>query len=150
MASVNKAILMGNLGRDPEVRYSSSGLAVCNISLATSSKRKDKQSGEYVEETQWHRVTFYDKLAEIVGKYATKGRSIYVEGRITYRKYSDKDGVEKTSTEIVASEMQLIGSGGHDDKFGPEGSRPVQAPASKPAANRASGFDEEDPDGIPF
>ena len=153
MASVNKAILMGNAGRDPEVRYAPSGVAVCNLSIATSSKRKDKQSGEYVEETQWHRVTFYDKLAEIVGQYVKKGRPVYVEGRIVYRKYTDKDGIEKTSTEIVASEMQLLGSGGHDDKFGPEASRPVQAPAAgKPARTPAaagSGFDDLD-DSIPF
>jgi single-strand DNA-binding protein len=150
MASVNKAILMGNAGRDPEVRYAPSGLAVCNISLATSSKRKDKNTGETTEETQWHRVTFYDKLAEIVGQYVKKGRAIYVEGRIVYRKYTDKDGIEKFSTEIVASEMQLLGSGGHEDKFGPEGTRPVQQPTdTKPAAKPSSGFDDMD-DSIPF
>jgi single-strand DNA-binding protein len=148
MASVNKAILMGNCGRDPEVRYAPSGVAVCNVSIATSSKRKDKNSGEYIEETQWHRVTFYDKLAEIVGQYVKKGRALYVEGRIVYRKYTDKDGIEKTSTEIVASEMQLIGSGGHEDKFGSEGSRANQQPAAdKPAPAKAGGsFDDMDDD----
>ena len=148
MASVNKAFILGNVGKDPEVRYAPSGMAVCNLSLATSSKRKDKNTGESIEETQWHRVTFYDKLAEIVGQYVKKGRPLYVEGRIVYRKYTDKDGIERTSTEIVASEMQLLGSGGHEDKFGPEGSRPVQTPAAKPAA-AGSGFDDM-PDDIPF
>lgn len=146
MASVNKAIIMGNCGRDPEVRYAPSGMAVCNLSIATSSKRKDKGSGEYVEETQWHRVTFYDKLAEIVGQYVKKGKPLYVEGRIVYRKYTDKDGIEKTSTEIVANEMQLLG--------GNDGGERQAAPATPPAANKpaskpSSGFDDMDDD-IPF
>jgi single-strand DNA-binding protein len=151
MASVNKATIMGNCGRDPEVRYAPSGVAVCNVSIATSTKRKDKGSGEMIEETQWHRVTFYDKLAEIVGQYVKKGRALYVEGRIVYRKYTDKDGVEKTSTEIVASEMQLIGSGGHDDKFGPESERPKQTPAARQTAAQSAGFDDGmDDSSIPF
>lgn len=126
MASVNKAVLLGNCGRDPEVRHAPSGMAVCNLSLATSSKRKDKQSGEYIEETQWHRVTFYDKLADIVGQYVKKGSPLYVEGRIVYRKYTDKDGAEKTSTEIVASEMQLLGNR----------EAPAQPPAQPAASSR--------------
>jgi single-strand DNA-binding protein len=146
MASVNKATILGNAGRDPEVRYAPSGMAVCNLSIATSSKRKDKGSGEYVEETQWHRVTFYDKLAEIVGQYVKKGKPLYVEGRIVYRKYTDKDGIEKTSTEIVANEMQLLG--------GNDGGERQAAPAAPPAANKpapkpSSGFDDMDDD-IPF
>jgi single-strand DNA-binding protein len=144
MASVNKAIILGNCGRDPEVRYAPSGMAVCNLSIATSSKRKDKQSGEYIEETQWHRVTFYDKLAEIVGQYVRKGKPLYVEGRIVYRKYTDKDGAEKTSTEIVASEMQLLGGG--------EGERPAPAPARAHASGPARTPTPEDyaDDSIPF
>lgn len=148
MASVNKAFILGNCGRDPEVRYAPSGMAVCNLSVATSTKRKDKQSGEMTEETQWHRVTFYDKLAEIAGQYVKKGKPIFIEGRIVYRKYTDKDGVEKFSTEIVASEMQLLG--GNDG-----GERPAQAPAPRPAAAKlapsggGSGFDDM-PDDIPF
>ena len=97
MASVNKVILLGNCGRDPEVRYLPSGQAVANVSIATSSKRKDKTSGETIEDTQWHRVTFYDRLAEIAGEYVKKGRPIYVEGRLKYGVYTDKTtGVEKT------------------------------------------------------
>jgi len=122
MASVNKVILVGNCGRDPEIRYLPSGSAVANVSVATTSRRKDKTSGESVEETQWHRVTFFDRLAEIVGEYVKKGRPIYVEGRLVYRKYTDKDGVEKYSTEIVGDRMQLLGSGrdagGGDAEFG--------------------------------
>jgi len=110
VASVNKVILVGNCGRDPEVRYLPSGGAVANVSIATTSRRKDRNSGEFVEETQWHRVTFFERLAEVVGEYVKKGTPIYVEGRLTYRKYTDKDGVEKTSTDIIAGEMQLLGS----------------------------------------
>lgn len=162
MASVNKVILVGNCGRDPEIRYLPSGQAVANVSVATSSRRKDKNTGEMVEETQWHRVTFFDRLAEIAGEYVKKGRPIYVEGRLVYRKYTDKDGVEKQSTDIIATEMQLLGGregmGGPagDDEGGspaPRRSAPPQrpaAPASKPAASKpASGFDDMDDD-IPF
>jgi single-strand DNA-binding protein len=162
MASVNKVILVGNCGRDPEIRYLPSGQAVANVSVATSSKRKDKTSGELVEETQWHRVTFFDRLAEIAGEYVKKGRPIYVEGRLVYRKYTDKDGVEKQSTDIIATEMQLLGgregmggpsSGAGDDDGAPRRAAPPsrQAPAAaKPAASKpSSGFDDMDDD-IPF
>ena len=108
MASVNKVILVGNLGRDPEIRYLPSGEPVANITLATSSKYKSK-TGEMVEETEWHRVTFFGKLAEIVSQYLKKGRSVYVEGRIKTRKYTDKDGIEKYATDIIANEMQMLG-----------------------------------------
>ena len=146
MASVNKAFILGNCGRDPEVRYAASGMAMCSVSIATSSKRKDKQSGEYIEETQWHRVTFYDKLAEIVGQYVTKGKPLFIEGRIVYRKYTDKDGIERTSTEIIASEMQLLGGGDGEQKR----PAPPAPPAAKPApAKPPSGFDDMDDD-IPF
>ena len=105
MASVNKVILLGNCGRDPEVRYLPSGQAVANVSIATSSKRKDKASGETIEDTQWHRVTFYDRLAEIAGEYVKKGRPIYVEGRLKYGTYTDKTtGVEKNTVDIIAEE----------------------------------------------
>ena len=110
MASVNKVILVGNCGRDPEIRYLPSGQAVANVSVATSSRRKDKNSGEMVEDTQWHRVTFYDRLAEIAGEYVKKGRPIYVEGRLTYRKYTDKDGIEKFATEIRGETAVNIGN----------------------------------------
>ena len=110
MASVNKVILVGNCGRDPEIRYLPSGSAVANVTVATSSRRKDKNSGEMIEDTQWHRVTFFERLAEIVGEYVKKGSPIYVEGRLRYSTYMDKTtGVEKNSVEIVATEMQLLG-----------------------------------------
>jgi single-strand DNA-binding protein len=163
MASVNKVILVGNCGRDPEVRYAPSGAAICNISIATSSRRKDKASGETVEDTQWHRVTFYDRLAEIAGEYLKKGRPVYVEGRLKYGKYTDKDGIERNTVDIVATEMQLLGGretmGGGDDFGGgaparapaPARSMPPAAPAAaKPApAKAATGFDDMDDD-IPF
>ena len=159
MASVNKVILVGNCGRDPEVRYAPSGAAICNISIATSSRRKDKASGETVEDTQWHRVTFYDRLAEIAGEYLKKGRPVYVEGRLKYGKYTDKDGIERNTVDIVATEMQLLGGreggmGGGDDMGGgaPMRSAPAQrsAPAAKPApAKSATSFDDMDDD-IPF
>jgi len=168
MASVNKVILVGNLGRDPEIRYLPSGDPVANIAIATSSKYKGKD-GNMVEETEWHRVTFFGKLAEIVGQYLKKGRSVYVEGRLKTRKYTDKDGVEKYATDIIANEMQMLGSregmgdpgGGHDGDNEGYSSRPSapsprqnQAPAprqSAPAAAKqpSSGFDDMDDD-IPF
>lgn len=164
MASVNKVILVGNCGRDPEVRYLPSGQAVANVSVATSSRRKDKNTGEMIDDTQWHRVTFYDRLAEIAGEYVRKGRPIYVEGRLKYGKYTDQSGVEKNTVDIVATELQLLGAreglGGPSD--GDEGAapaprraappaRPAAAPAARqaPAARPASGFDDMDDD-IPF
>ncbi|MCE2692448.1 MAG: single-stranded DNA-binding protein [Rubrivivax sp.] len=159
MASVNKVILIGNCGRDPEVRYAPSGAAICNVSIATSSRRKDKTSGESIEDTQWHRVTFYDRLAEIAGEFLKKGRPVYVEGRLKYGKYTDKDGIERNTVDIVATEMQLLGGreggmGGGDDMGGgaPARSAPAQrsAPAAKPApAKSATSFDDMDDD-IPF
>ena len=109
MASVNKVIIVGNLGKDPEVRYAPSGSAICNITVATSRQWKDKTSGERQEETEWHRITFFDRMAEIAGEYLKKGRPVYVEGRIKTRKYTDKDGVERYSTDIIATELQLLG-----------------------------------------
>ena len=105
---MNKVILVGNLGRDPEVRYAPSGSAICNITLATSRNWKDKTSGERQEETEWHRVVFYDRLAEIAGEYLRKGRPVYVEGRLKTRKWQ-KDGVDQYTTEIIADQMQLLG-----------------------------------------
>lgn len=109
MASVNKVIIMGNLGRDPEVRYSANGAAICNVSVATTRNWKDKNSGEKVQETEWHRVVFFDRLAEIAGEYLKKGRPVYVEGRLKTGKWTDKEGVEKFTTEIMATELQLLG-----------------------------------------
>lgn len=164
MASVNKVILVGNCGRDPEIRYLPSGQAVANVSVATSSRRKDKNTGESIEDTQWHRVTFYDRLAEIAGEYVKKGRPIYVEGRLKYGKYTDQSGVEKNTVDIVATELQLLGGregmGGPSDG-GDEGGAPpprrmapparpaAPAPRQAPAPRPASGFDDMDDD-IPF
>ena len=161
MASVNKVILIGNCGRDPEVRYAPSGAAICNVSIATSSRRKDKTSGESIEDTQWHRVTFYDRLAEIAGEFLKKGRPVYVEGRLKYGKYTDTDGVERNTVDTVATEMQLLGGrDGGDDMGGGGGGGMRSAPASRPAAAPApaprpapkttsTGFDDMDDD-IPF
>jgi single-strand DNA-binding protein len=164
MASVNKVILLGNCGRDPEIRYMPSGGAVANISIATTSKRKDKTSGETIEDTQWHRVQFFDRLAEIVGEYVKKGAPLYVEGRLKYGKYTDKDGIERNTVDIIATEMQLLGgrqgAGGGDEGGGysrapapasrPPAARPAAAPAgAAPKAKQGSGFDDMDDD-IPF
>jgi len=112
MASVNKVILVGNLGADPEMRYMSSGDAVCNIRLATTDSWKDKNSGEKREVTEWHRVVFYRKLAEIAGQYLKKGSQVYIEGRLKTRKWQDKDGQDRYTTEIEATEMQMLGGRG--------------------------------------
>jgi single-strand DNA-binding protein len=157
MASVNKVILMGNCGRDPEVRYLPSGQAVANVSIATSTKRKDKNSGETIEDTQWHRITFYDRLAEIAGEYVKKGRPIYVEGRLKYGTYTDKTtGVEKNTVDIIATELQLLGGregmGGPSEdgtSRAPARSAPPAASAPRAAAPAKSGFDDMDDD-IPF
>ena len=174
MASINKVIIIGNLGRDPEVRYTPNGAAVCNVSVATTRNWKDKTSGDKVEETEWHRVVFYDRLAEIAGEYLKKGSPVYVEGRLKTRKWQDKDGKDNYTTEIVAEQMQLLGGretrggsgGGYgggapsgDDGFSqeapsrpaarpaPAASRPAPAPA--PAPKSSTGFDDMDDD-IPF
>ncbi|HSQ72381.1 MAG TPA: single-stranded DNA-binding protein [Rubrivivax sp.] len=160
MASVNKVILIGNLGKDPEVRYAPSGAAICNVTIATSRQWKDKTSGERQEETEWHRVVFYDRLAEIAGEYLKKGKSVYIEGRLRTRKWTDKEGVDTYTTEIIAQEMTMLGGregggGGGDDTGAapaPRNAPPARstpAPAPKPAARPATGFDDMDDD-IPF
>jgi single-strand DNA-binding protein len=161
MASVNKVILIGNLGRDPEVRYAPSGSAIANVTIATTRQWKNKDSGERQEETEWHRVVFYDRLAEIAGEYLKKGKSVYIEGRLKTRKWTDKDGVEKYTTEIIANEMTMLGGregggmgGGGDAEMGsapaPRSAPARQAPAAKPApAKSSTGFDDMDDD-IPF
>jgi single-strand DNA-binding protein len=124
MASVNKVILIGNLGRDPEVRYTPNGAAICNVSIATTRNWKSKDSGERQEETEWHRVVFYDRLAEIAGEYLKKGRPVYVEGRLKTRKWQDKEGKDTYTTEVIADQMQLLGGregGGGDAAGGEEG-----------------------------
>ena len=158
MASVNKVILVGNLGRDPEVRYSPDGAAICNVSIATTSNWKDKNSGERREETEWHRVVFYNRLAEIAGEYLRKGRPVYVEGRLKTRKWQNKEGVDQYTTEIVADQMQMLGGrdGGDGGSMGGGGEgapRPAaRAPqAQRPAAPAAAGANLADmDDDIPF
>ena len=160
MASVNKVILIGNLGRDPETRYTTSGDAVTNLNIATSETWKDK-AGEKQEKTEWHRVVLFGRQAEIAGEYLKKGRSVYIEGRLQTKKYTDKDGVEKYSTEIVGDRMQLLGSkdgagGGGDTEFsggGGGGARreggSASAGAAKPAGAAKKNVDDFDDD-IPF
>ncbi len=157
MASVNKAIIVGNLGRDPETRYMTNGDAVTNIAVATTDSWKDKTTGEKKEQTEWHRITFYRKLAEIAGQYLKKGSQVYIEGRLQTRKWTDKDGNERYTTEIIADTMQMLGGrqgmGGNapaDDDYGQQA--PARAPAggaSKPASRPAPNFSEMDDD-IPF
>jgi single-strand DNA-binding protein len=161
MASVNKVVLIGNLGKDPETRYSPNGGAICNVRLATTRNWKDKTSGERKEETEWHSVVFYDRLAEIAGEYLKKGRPVYVEGRLKTRKWQDKEGQERYTTEIIATEMQLLGSregmggggGGGDEggysreSQGGGGRSAGAAPARKPAPAASLGDMDDD---IPF
>ncbi|MBS1191457.1 MAG: ssb [Rhodocyclaceae bacterium] len=150
MASVNKVILVGNLGADPETRYTASGDAVCNIRLATTDSWKDKNSGEKREMTEWHRVVFYRKLAEIAGQYLKKGSQVYLEGRIRTRKWQDKDGQDRYTTEIEATEMQMLG--GRQGQGAPAGDYEPQqqdyAPA--PRKDKPKPSFEDLGDDIPF
>jgi single-strand DNA-binding protein len=144
MASVNKVILIGNLGRDPETRYSPDGAAITNVAIATSYTWKDKTTGEKKEETEWHRVVFFNRLAEIAGEYLKKGKPVYVEGRLRTRKWTDKDGNERYTTEIVAEEMKMLGSrdsgggGGSGGDYEDSGSRAPRESAARPAARPAA------------
>ena len=162
MASVNKVILVGNCGRDAEVRYMPSGQPVANVSLATTSRRKDKASGEMIDDTQWHRITFYERLAEIAGEYIKKGTPLYVEGRLKYGKYTDQAGVERNTVDIIATELQLLGNregrgtgggSGYTPRpaaAAPRAAAPAAAPrASAPSAPAANNFEDHDDD-IPF
>jgi len=135
MASVNKVILVGNLGADPETRYLPSGDAVSNIRLATTDRYKEKGSGEMKELTEWHRVSFFGRLAEIAGEYLKKGSSVYIEGRIRTRKWTDQAGVEKYSTEIVADQMQMLGGRGNRDSGSDRDEGNTPAPARNNAGN---------------
>lgn len=159
MASVNKVVLLGNVGKDPEMRYMASGQPVASVSIATTSKRKDRNTGETVEDTQWHRVVFYERLAEIVQQYVKKGHPIYIEGRLKYGKYTDQSGVERYTTDIIATELQLLGGRdnnapqGHSSPPPPRQSAPTrsaapqQQRAAQPPAN--AGFNDMEDD-IPF
>lgn len=175
MASINKVIIIGNVGKDPEIRYMPSGSAICNVTVATSRQWKNKESGEKMEETEWHRVSLFDRQAEIAGEYLKKGSSVYFEGRLKTRKWTDKEGVERYTTEIISDVMQLLGSrqgsgggggsgnsaagdeeggGGNYERSAPA---PRSAPASRPQAPAprapskpaSTGFDNMDDD-IPF
>jgi len=141
MASVNKVILVGNLGADPEVRYLPSGDAVANIRLATTDRYKDKTSGENKEVTEWHRVSFFGRLAEIVSEYLKKGSSVYIEGRIRTRKWQAQDGTDRYSTEIVADQMQMLGGRGGAGGGGDDGGyrEPVERSSGGGGGGRASG-----------
>ena len=147
---INKVMLIGNLGNDPDIRYTASGAAVANISLATAESWRDKESGEQQERTEWHRIVFFGRLAEIVGEYLRKGSQIYVEGRLQTRKWQDKEGNDRYTTEIVANEMQMLGSrsgGGASYDSAPAQNTPEPAPAK--ANSPASPSDDFDDD-IPF
>jgi single-strand DNA-binding protein len=152
MASVNKVIIVGNVGRDPETRYMPSGDAVTNISVATSDRYKDKQTGEMKETTEWHRVAFFGKLAEIAGQYLKKGSQVYVEGRLRTRKWTDASGQEKYSTEIVAETMQMLGGKpvGGSEGGGESYSRSKSAEQSAPAASSSAASLGAMDDDIPF
>ena len=151
---VNKVILVGNLGKDPEVRYMPSGGAVANVTIATTDQWKDKQTGEQREKTEWHNVVFYQRLAEIVGEYLKKGSQVYVEGRLQTRKWQDKNGNDRYTTEIIANEMQMLGGrGGGSASFGGGQAASSSGGASAPAAAGSSsggGADEGFDDDIPF
>ena len=157
MASVNKVILIGNLGRDPETRYTTGGDAVTNLNIATSEQWKDK-SGEKQERTEWHRVVLFGRQAEIAGEYLKKGRSVYIEGRLQTRKYTDKDGVEKYSTEIVGDRLQLLGrregGGGGDVEFAAASTGAASGGRSSGSAGKGAGGakknTEDFDDDIPF
>ena len=163
---VNKVILVGNLGADPEVRYTGSGTAICEIRIATSEQWNDKQSGERQERTEWHRVTLFGKLGEIAGEYLKKGRQVYIEGSLRTDKYTDKDGIERYATKVIASEMQMLGGGNgegggertrdrhtqldqrqRNESAGREYQRARDGYGVTPAPAQSNSFDDDD---IPF
>jgi single-strand DNA-binding protein len=158
MASVNKVILVGNLGKDPEVRYMTNGDAVANVTIATSDSWKDKATGEKKESTEWHRVVFYRKLAEIVSQYLKKGSQVYIEGRIRTRKWQDKEGQERYTTEIEAEEMKMLGSrqnaasssGGEAEYGGSMPSSDASGVARGAAPGKKAPSFEDMDDDIPF
>lgn len=151
MASLNRCQIIGNLGRDPETRYTQEGSAICNITVATSSSWKDKNSGEKKTETEWHKIVFYNRLAEIAGEYLRKGSSVYIDGRLKTRKWQNKEGVDQYTTEIIADQMQMLG--GRDGGENVPEVRPQQAQrqAQQPTQQRAPAANLADmEDDIPF
>jgi single-strand DNA-binding protein len=159
---INKAILIGNLGRDPETRYTQAGAAVTHFSVATSDSWRDKQSGEQQERTEWHNVVCFARLAEVAGEYLRKGSKVYIEGRIQTRKWQDKEGQDRYTTEIIANDMQMLdsrgGGGGYDSQRSDDnfqssqrgGSAPASAPASAPVSAGADDMGDDLDDDIPF
>jgi single-strand DNA-binding protein len=147
MASLNKVQIIGNCGKDPEIRYLPSGMAMCSISIATSSKHKDKVSGQLIETTEWHRVQFFDKLAEIAGQYLKKGNPVYLEGRLKYGKFTNKECVEVNTADIIVSEMQLLGGKQDGQQAAP---RPAPAARPTPKSGAGSGFDDFPDSDVPF
>ena len=145
---INKVILVGNLGNDPDVRYTQDGRAIANVSIATSESWKDKNTGDTVEKTEWHRVVFFNRLGEIVAEYLKKGSQIYVEGRLQTRKWQDKEGNDRYTTEIVANEMQMLGGRASNGQSEPPADMRSSQPAAAPAMASAGddGFDDD----IPF
>jgi single-strand DNA-binding protein len=154
MASVNKVIIVGNLGADPETRYTPSGDAITNIRVATTDKWKDKASGEMKEATEWHRIAFFGRLAEVAGEYLKKGSQVYVEGQLRTRKWQDKEGQDRYSTEIRADVMQMLGrregGGAPREDAGPRGGEAKATAEAKPAAKKPAGKFDDMEDDIPF
>ena len=146
--SVNKAILIGRLGRDPEVRYMPNGEAVCNFSIATSETWNDRQTGQRQERTEWHNITLYRRMAEVAGQYLKKGSLVYIEGRIQSRKYTGKDGIERTAYEIIGSEMKMLGGGNDSGQQNAQHTPPAPPSRQDPAAP-AQPVDDIDDD-VPF
>lgn len=164
MAGINKVILVGNLGKDPEVRYSAKGSAIANITIATSEQWTDKQSGQKQEKTEWHRVVMFNRLGEIAGEYLKKGSQVYIEGKLQTRKWQDNTGADRYTTEIVANELQMLGSKGSGGDFNQGGGQQQSAPEQNAGTGQAprssntggdggasgpNGFDDFDDD-IPF
>lgn len=147
---INKVILIGNLGRDPEVRYMPSGGAVTTLSLATSESWKDKQSGETQEHTEWHRVVMFNRLAEIAGEYLRKGSKLFIEGSLRTRKWQDKNGQERYTTEIVASDMQMLDGRGAAGEMGESAGNAAKSSAAPAASASNMGLDNNFDDDIPF
>ena len=143
---INKAIILGHLGRDPEIRYTQGGTAVANLSVATSESWKDKQTGEKKESTEWHRITLWARLAEIAGQYLAKGSKVYIEGQIQTRKWQDQSGQDRYTTEIIGREMQMLDSrGGGEGSQGGGGDYAPQASALQPPQNDSAGLDNDPP-----